>query len=711
MLTDLIQDHIKRCGYSYGEIATLSQNLSPTGATLLPKSTVQGWVKDYKPTLPMERLLVLARVLDLTASETNELLAASKHHSISRLLQTTDQNDIRTLLTHWDYRGHVFQAPREPVWFVGREDDKQRVKQILRHSQGRLCFLYGEGGIGKSALAIRLAHEMRSEFPDGILWAEVNGEASLLPILRSFAACYDYPLDQFATAQQAHAQVRSLLQAKSCLIILDNIATAQELDSLLPAEGSCATLVTLRDEALAKHYYRGTAHDLPRFALSESTELLMEILGLVRVQKEMKAAQQLIGFADGLPLVLRLIGCALRSANSLSLQGYAKLLNTKLAELIDWERLSDRERKVRATFEVSYQRLLTAVQPLFASLGVFQARHFSTYAVAHINNFDIDETRLLLAQLAELSLIQAYPLEESQLTAVVAERYQMHTLLQLFAYDKLLKHAPYLYEAAQDYYQAFVNNETDKIIDYEWLNIAGFIQTANHQNALITLATFMTPLTQLETSNIGYMDARGHYTLAFQSLSALLTQASETEQAVLHYKCGVFALRLGQRERSLNHLQNSEALLKKEAMVKGVALQLAAVYEHLARLTEQKGGIEDALSAIKTGLDILAPFPGREIDLQKSALIVVQSTLLCRTYISRDSVIAAAKQSLQLASQYDNVAHLNALTNLAIAQAQKGRLDQARDLFKTGIEFAKRFGNKRKLADFCINLGIIARRN
>ena len=255
MLADLIQAHIQQRGYSYGKIATLSQNLSPVGATLLPKSTVQGWIKDYKPTLPLERLLVLARVLDLTTNETNELLRASQHHEIGRLLQTTEQGGIRTLLSHWDYRGHIFQAPREPIWFIGREESKKRVKKILRHHPTRLCFLYGEGGIGKSAFAIRIAHEMRSEFPDGVLWAEVNGESSLLPILRSFAACFDFSLDSFVTVEQCQEQVRSLLQAKRCLVILDNIATTYELESLLPAEGSCATLITLRDGALAKHFF------------------------------------------------------------------------------------------------------------------------------------------------------------------------------------------------------------------------------------------------------------------------------------------------------------------------------------------------------------------------------------------------------------------------------------------------------------------------
>ncbi|MCB0007907.1 MAG: hypothetical protein KDE04_15690, partial [Anaerolineales bacterium] len=504
-------------------------------------------------------------------------------------------------------------------------------------------------------------------------------------------------------------RVRSILQAKNCLVILDNVASTSELELLLPSEGRCATLVTLRDRDIASAF-EGDLLRLAPFDIRESMTFLVEMLGLARVQAEEAASNRLINFAAGLPLILRLIGGTILSTDSLSLAEYAKLLQDKLAKLPDWEVLADQERKVRATFEVSFQRLLPALQPLFASLGLFQARHFSVAAVAHLNQLSPAEATLYLTRLTRAALIQ--PMESLAGDTATSGRYQIHTLLQLFAFAKLSDVSTPLSDwraRLHDYYTQFVSRHSGAAIDVEWINVAGMLQTALAGEDKGQLAALIQPLTEAEVSNIGYMDSRGQYGLALSCLTALLTDEKTLDQAAIHYKCGVFARRLARHEQAPDFLKRSLELLAPYAPTAALALSQAAVYEQLGRYYQQRD-IEEAMDHVMAGLELLTTYESETANIQRNALLNVQAAVMFHSGVDRQAAIRVAENALASLGEAQNLVRLNLLINLANLYAQVSDMTRAYQHTHHGLTIARELGNKRKIAALVSNKGALERR-
>jgi predicted ATPase len=68
--------------------------------------------------------------------------------------------------------------------FVGREGEVAAVSELLRQEAVRLVTLTGPGGAGKTRLALRVADELASEFPDGVIFvslATLSDAAFVLP--------------------------------------------------------------------------------------------------------------------------------------------------------------------------------------------------------------------------------------------------------------------------------------------------------------------------------------------------------------------------------------------------------------------------------------------------------------------------------------------------------------------------------------------------
>ena len=77
-----------------------------------------------------------------------------------------------------------FQVPSEIVHFIGREELLNEIENEV--SLKKKVLIYGPPGIGKTALAIRLGHRLREQFPDGVLWYKVDS-SNVMDILLSIA--------------------------------------------------------------------------------------------------------------------------------------------------------------------------------------------------------------------------------------------------------------------------------------------------------------------------------------------------------------------------------------------------------------------------------------------------------------------------------------------------------------------------------------------
>lgn len=145
------------------------------------------------------------------------------------------------------------QLPHRPWGFVGRNDELAE----LSHPAGLPIVITGHAGIGKSALACRLARDLAPRFPDGQLYLSLGGSErnGVQPVselldhqLRTLGVHAD---DLPGAVEQKAARWRSLLAARSILVVLDDAADAAQVAPLLPDGTSSAVIVTSRNRLSA----------------------------------------------------------------------------------------------------------------------------------------------------------------------------------------------------------------------------------------------------------------------------------------------------------------------------------------------------------------------------------------------------------------------------------------------------------------------------
>ncbi|MGX1476459.1 UNVERIFIED_CONTAM: DNA-binding SARP family transcriptional activator/tetratricopeptide (TPR) repeat protein [Streptomyces canus] len=177
------------------------------------------------------------------------------------------------------------QLPPPPGHFTGRVTARDDLRDVLILGGGpAVGVISGMAGVGKSALALHVAHGLRERFPDGQLYVNLQGATPgmtpLTPAQALTALLRDLGADPRSIPEHpdpAAALLRSLLAPTRTLMVLDDAASAAQVRPLLPAGAGCAVIVTSRSPLTALD----DAHRFPLTPLSaeESAELLRAVSG------------------------------------------------------------------------------------------------------------------------------------------------------------------------------------------------------------------------------------------------------------------------------------------------------------------------------------------------------------------------------------------------------------------------------------------------
>jgi tetratricopeptide (TPR) repeat protein len=312
--------------------------------------------------------------------------------------------------------------------FVGRAEEIRLATELLvaRGTAAPIVVLSGPPGIGKSALAVHLAHRLRHEFPDGVLHVNLLGYStqrtmSVSQALRHFLRAFGVPAEQIPLDQDEQEVVfQTLVTGRRVLLVLDNAADADQVRRLLPAEPGCAVLVTSRSELRGLTALQG-ARRIPVDVLSV-TEARTLVAGIVGTPVEGVAGAELARLCGRLPLALRIAAANLSSRPRPDVADY-------VARLREDDRLAalavegDDTAAVRGAFVPSYRALKPAAQRLFRLLGLAPGTDFTVPTAAALLDVSAGEATRLVEQLAAASLVQQYE----------PRRYQFHDLLRLYA--------------------------------------------------------------------------------------------------------------------------------------------------------------------------------------------------------------------------------------------------------------------------------------
>jgi predicted nucleic acid-binding protein len=256
------------------------------------------------------------------------------------------------------------ELPGAPADFTGRGDELDALLTLLRRpARGAgtvvITAIDGMAGVGKSALALQAAHQLADSFPDGQLYVNLQGTtpglAPLDPLEALGRMLRALGLDPGAIptkVEEAAAWFRSLAAERRLLLLLDNAASAQQVQALLPGSPTCVVLVTSR-QMLASLEGAHTVHVdvLPH---EQALELLGRIAGPQRVASEPRAAAEVVRLCGRLPLALRIAGARLASRPGWGVRELAARLAdaTHRLEVLEVGALA-----VRATFDVSLHAL------------------------------------------------------------------------------------------------------------------------------------------------------------------------------------------------------------------------------------------------------------------------------------------------------------------------------------------------------------------
>ncbi|MEE6261307.1 AfsR/SARP family transcriptional regulator [Plantactinospora sonchi] len=204
------------------------------------------------------------------------------------------------------------QLPPAPPFFAGRQTELADLVRRLGSDPNRpgdagprVALLHGMPGVGKSALALQVAHAVAAAYPDGQLYVDLAGsgqprdpEQVLDGFLRALGVTdAAIPVE---LAERA-ALLRSLFAERRCLLLLDDAGGADQVLPLLPAGAGCTVLVTTRWQPDLPGAYR---HQVAPVSHAQGLDILAGHLGPDRLAAEPAAVRALCNLCDGLPLAL-----------------------------------------------------------------------------------------------------------------------------------------------------------------------------------------------------------------------------------------------------------------------------------------------------------------------------------------------------------------------------------------------------------------------
>jgi tetratricopeptide (TPR) repeat protein len=288
-----------------------------------------------------------------------------------------------------------------------------------------LVVISGMAGVGKSALAVHVAHRVAEYFPDAQLYVDLGGaERPIEPILvlQSFLRAMGSNDPLPATLGELAGMYRSQLADKRALVVLDNAHDTAQVRPLLPGAGACAVLVTSRAPlAGLSGAHRRT---LEVFTAADAVAFLARIIGDARVSAELAAADTIVGICGELPLAVRIAAGRLEVRPDRTLGWFADRLADQRNLLAE---LTLEDQAVRASLEISYYELPAREAGVFRQLAALPGPGFSLPLAAAASRLAVAEVEELLEGLLALQL----------LTSTGPDRYRFHDLVRVFAAERL----------------------------------------------------------------------------------------------------------------------------------------------------------------------------------------------------------------------------------------------------------------------------------
>lgn len=320
-------------------------------------------------------------------------------------------------------------AARTPL--IGREQERHDVAEALRTA--RLVTLTGVGGTGKTRLAMQVAQEVASDFPDGIAFVDLSSlrDPALLATVLA-VACGLAP----GSATEAEGLVIETLTGRQVLLLVDNVEQVVEgaatLGRVLAAVPGVRVLATSR---VPLRLYGEYTLRVPPLGLSTHTatdpresDAVTLFLARARAARhdfattpdQLATAAVICATVDGLPLAIEL---AAANTRRYALPDLLTRLQSGIGVLQHGPRdAPSRHQALRATLDWGFTLLPQPAQRLLTYVSVFAGRFDVAAAAAVSGEFDEDHVGDTLAELSDHSMLEINPATPTHFTMLQTVR-------------------------------------------------------------------------------------------------------------------------------------------------------------------------------------------------------------------------------------------------------------------------------------------------
>ncbi|WP_181442533.1 AfsR/SARP family transcriptional regulator [Streptomyces tateyamensis] len=618
--------------------------------------------------------------------------------------------------------------PRDVADFTGRGAETDRLLTAAAAPATNavvISAIDGMAGVGKTALAVHVAHTLAPRYADGQLFIDLHGftpghtpldpGTALARLLRAVGVREEaLPADP----EERALLWRSEAAERRLLIVLDNAVDAAQVRPLLPGSPGSLVLVTSRRRmpALAG----AGALSLDVLDQEAAVALFGQICGPDRIAGEEAAVAEIVHLCGHLPLAIRITAARLAHRSSWTPSHLLARLRDRISLANEFR---TQDQSVAAAFAVSYHALAPDQQRLFRLAGLHPGDDFSAYALAALADLPLAETEDLVDELHGHHLL----IERSP------GRFTFHDLLRQHAHGLAeSEESPAGQQAALerlfDYYNHTAAAAADLLYPHEahrrphppkpatpvdrlrteedaqaWLEIelTNLLSAGTHPAAAATRHC-----SDLSGILARYLEYQGHYSrslvLHTAAAEATATAGDPAGHATAQTNLAGSLWLLGRYPDAIDAFQAALRDFRSigdQAGERRVLTNLGVTYAHLSRYQESLEHLTGALAAYREAGD-------------RAGQVIVLNNLgsVCEHIEDFAQAVEYHQQTLTLAREVgDQVSEGRALGNIGISLNRLDRPLEALEFLHQALESAHSSGDRIRLLVALNGLGDVER--
>ncbi|MBG0560235.1 AfsR/SARP family transcriptional regulator [Actinoplanes aureus] len=619
--------------------------------------------------------------------------------------------------------------PRDVGHFTGRLAELDQLMSVA--DSGGVTVIQaidGMSGVGKTAMAVHVAHRLAGRFDDGQLFIDLHGhtagrepltaDEALNVLLRAVGvpdARIPKDLDEKA------AMWRGELAGRRVLVVLDNALDSVQIKPLLPGSASCAVMITSRRRLAGLN--SAEVLSLDTLPPDDAVVLFRAVAGPDRCEAEPVAVIKAVQLCGHLPLAISIAAARLRARPQWRVSDLVERLTDDHGRT---ELLQSDDRGITAAFALSYQHLVSAEQRMFRLLGLHPGADIDVFAAAALAGLPADETEHMLDALCDMHLLIAH----------LPGRYRLHDLVRDFARaiveadepisqrsaarDRLLDYYLHVTQIATEldnprrprlganprYRPAAVPQLSKTSEVRSWVN-------AEHANLLAAARLAAHHRTgddgwQLPRNVGSLLYENGQHSASLEvfkmALAACGTETPSAVKSACLLDVSLMHKVLGQYRLALDFLNQGTAIAAHSGDRDGIARSLI----HKADLSNLIGSFTDAVIYATRSIEVYR----EQGDLWREAVaLTVLMDALSRLGRDREAIEAADQAALSL-DGFANLRQASAvLSRRGTAHSQLGEHDTAIRLLSQSVDLARQGEDRRFEADYLHRLAEATRRS